>query len=97
MPTRQPITSFTPLKHCPQCTGTIDSRCVRSTPSKSNGIYPRRRVEAWCDHCSIGFSALFQLQSAEQWTLIDGVKVLRGQATDRIRAFAESQTSVIRR
>ena len=93
---RTAFSPFTPMKHCPQCDGTIDPRCVRTTPGRSDREYPRRRVEAFCDFCTVGFSALYELHGPDEWSLIDNVRILRGDQVRNLRTFAESQMSVIR-
>lgn len=85
---------FTPLQHCTQCNGAINSLCVRTTPVKSPTIYPRRKVEGWCDHCQIGWRITVEVQGSG-WPIVIGPKVLRGDDARSIRTYAEQQTNVI--
>ena len=83
------LSPFTPMQHCPQCDGAIDQRCVRTSPIRARS-YPRRRVEAFCDFCTVGFQADYELRDI--WELLQ-IRVLVGDQARSIRTFAESQTN----
>lgn len=89
------IQPFSPLQHCPQCDGAIDPRCVRVTPQRVRASSPRRCVEAWCDHCKLGYQAMAELSDAGTWTVI-AVHALRGDRAYAIRTYADEQTNVTR-
>jgi hypothetical protein len=96
-PNPETFIQYQPHYHCPQCDGAIDQRCVTvsALPIDYANLRPRRLVDAWCDFCSIAWRATTELDG--QGYRCVSAERLHGDAAQRIRRHAESQTSVIRR
>lgn len=93
-PFAPPMTPFVPLRHCPQCDGAIDARCVRVSRVSYAGTDPRRQVEAWCEFCLTAFRTAMELHAGE-WQIVGHVTAIRGDLARSIRTHAETQMNVI--